>query len=206
MMQRLLLIRHGEMGQVVADRFQGSSDHDLGPEGCSQADALTGLVDSFHPTHCFSSPLKRAFETGRRALGSRFQEMDVLEDLRELNFGEWDGCTFDDVQTRSPDLVSQWVADEHSFVFPGGESVAGFHLRVASLLKVLEGLGPASVVLFTHGGVIRSLLCHLLDIPPTKHRIFSVRCGAAAVVETHHDSSSLLALNVRNPKDIAWPR
>ncbi len=205
MTRRLLLVRHGEIDPQNGSRFLGRSDPPLGPIGRTQAEELGALVESFRPTRCLSSPLRRSVETAQRALGTTRVELELREELCEIDFGRWEGRPFADVQAEDPKLVSRWVADESSFAFPAGESVAGFRARVCAVLGLLESPRSSATVLFSHAGVIRSLLCHLLQIPLDRHRAFTVRCGAAAAVAEQNGAYALFGLNLRFPEQIAWP-
>jgi alpha-ribazole phosphatase len=201
---RILLVRHADVGPAARGRFIGATDLPLSPQGRTDAAALAGLARACSPTRCLSSPLGRARETAALALGGAARPA-LVEELREINFGRWEGCSFPEVEGRDADLTRRWVDDEAGFCFPGGEAVAAFQARMATVARRLAEDAAPSLVVFTHGGVIRTLLCHLLGLPPTRHRAFEIRLASAAAVTLRPGSSVLGGLNLRRAEDLPWP-
>jgi broad specificity phosphatase PhoE len=153
----LAIIRHGRTRANVEGRWQGHSSWTLDDVGVAQAEALArwyGLIDLV-----YSSPLERALHTaGRIARNGPV----VVEGLRELSFGEWEGLTGDEIKAGWPELFER--------IFVGGEDlprgVTGETWRemTARVKEAIEGLGvaPGTVAgVVTHGGSIRAYLAAL---------------------------------------------
>ncbi|HEY7875528.1 MAG TPA: histidine phosphatase family protein [Actinomycetota bacterium] len=139
----LWLVRHGETDWSTARRFCGWSDPPLNGRGRAQARAVAESLAGTSFDTVVSSSSARAIETARLAYGE-----PVTDDrLRELDFGELEGLTWDEC---SPDMRAQ-LADYHAFVAPKGEAVRDLMTRVTSALREL-GAGRHLVV--SHGGVI----------------------------------------------------
>lgn len=164
--KRLLLTRHGETDWNAALRIQGQTDTELNATGRAQAEELAArLVQSGERiTRIFTSPQKRALETARtvgRALGL---DPVPLEGLREVCFGQWEGCTWEEISRRWPQLHLQYIAQRLETVPPEGESYQDLLERLLPAMKTVEqGEGTALVV--AHGAVIKALLCHLTETP-----------------------------------------
>ena len=144
---QLWLMRHGETDWSVARRFCGWSDPPLNENGRAQALALRPRLAGHTFDTVVSSTSMRAVETARIAYG----EPAVDERLRELDFGEAEGLTWDDC---SEELRAEILAYE-TFAAPGGETVAALMARVG---EAISGLGEGRHLVVTHGGVIRGLL------------------------------------------------
>lgn len=158
----LLLVRHAETDDNVNMRLSGWTDADLSPRGESQIELL---ADHFNRAHghidaLFSSPLIRARRTAE-AIGALTGHAPILlDDLREMYFGELDGHPFEELREAYAHLLA---ADENSeledFVWPSGESRSGFTARVLRVINDIAGRHPGrSVGVVTHGGLIATLL------------------------------------------------
>lgn len=165
-MTELTLIRHGQTHANVAGRWQGWSDGALTSLGRKQAEAVARRLaaERVQVAALYTSPLRRALQTARiigKALGLR---PVCLDDLREVNFGELDGISMEEMAARDPTLFARWnnKADQE-FTWPGGEQRADFFHRVALTCDHIVTLHPNdSVVIVTHGGTLRACLAHLL--------------------------------------------
>jgi broad specificity phosphatase PhoE len=188
-MTRLVLCRHGE-AEGAAGRFCGSFDPALSAAGRRQAAALAAVVGE---SALYSSPARRALETAA-AMG---REPIVEQDLRELDFGEAEGLTYDDVAERWPDVYAAWLRAPTEVRFPVGEAFADFRARVlAALGRIEDG------VVVTHGGVIRTALAHWLDMPDDAIFRIDVGHGAVSVVEWQ-DGTPLVRLVNAPPASLA---
>lgn len=85
--------------------------------------------------------------------------------LGEMDFGAWEGKTFDEIQREDPARAARWAAGDAEFCFPQGESVQNFAARIADLAGQLRDESGETVGVVSHGGVIRGLLAHLLGLP-----------------------------------------
>ena len=158
----LLLVRHAETDDNVNFRLSGWTDTDLSPHGESQV-AL--LADHFNREHghvdaLYSSPLIRAHRTAQ-AIGALTGHTPILlDDLREMYFGDLDGRPFEELRAAYAHLLE---ADENSeiddFVWPSGESRSGFSARVLRVTNSIARRQPGRPVgVVTHGGVIATLM------------------------------------------------
>lgn len=202
-MKRAILIRHGSAGPANKGRYIGSTDAPLGGEGEDQARALRSVLPPL-PFRCFASPMARTMATARLALGIAGQaETAAIETdprLREVDFGEWEGLTFAEISARWPEEVRAWARLDPGFSFPGGESVAGFNKRVDSVGRELAALPGDTVLVFTHGGVVRRLLCLWLGLGPEAALAFEIGPAAAAELKLFGERGVLAWLdNSRSP-------
>jgi broad specificity phosphatase PhoE len=158
----LLLVRHAETDDNVSMRLSGWTDTDLSPRGESQVELL---ADHFNRAHghveaLYSSPLRRARRTAEAIGGLTGHTPRLLDDLREMFFGELDGRPFEELREAYAHLLE---ADENSavedFVWPSGESRSGFRQRVLRVMNhIAQRHAGQAVGIVTHGGVIATLM------------------------------------------------
>ncbi|HEX5028961.1 MAG TPA: histidine phosphatase family protein [Gaiellaceae bacterium] len=151
----LLLARHGETDWNRERRFQGHADRPLNDVGRRQAHELAELLRGEVLATVYTSPLKRASETARIVA----EQLDLvpreLEALREIDVGDWEGLTVEDVRARYPEQLDvAWHTG-----WPNGETHDELGARVLPALLELETLHPEETVLgVTHAGPIRAAL------------------------------------------------
>jgi broad specificity phosphatase PhoE len=180
---RLLLVRHGEVPSNRELRYVGSSDEPLAEGGMRQAESLAAALASLPVSTVYSSPLRRAEETGRRIAAARDVPFRLEERLREQSFGSWEGLTRTEALERDRDLVLRWEADLGSAP-PGGESLASVRERVLALAGDLARDHPREwVVLVSHVGPIKALLCDALGAPLSTARRMFLDPGTLSVVD-----------------------
>jgi len=182
--RRLLLARHGQSVSNAIRRFQGAQDVALSPLGMRQAEALGQAVSRRAIAHVYVSPFERARHTAEIALAGLGLPLTVVDDLRELSLGEWEGCTVEEIRTRPGDPYARWVRDPVQCPPPGGEPLADVQARV---LRAVEGITAAhpngdDVLIVSHGGVISALLAHCFGLPLSSiWRIAVANCSLSEI-------------------------
>jgi broad specificity phosphatase PhoE len=121
----------------------------------------------------------------------------VDDDLREVDFGQWEGKRFDEIAAGYPDEVKQWGEHFEDFTFPGGESVEAFMERVRRAADRAAQDPAETVLAVTHGGVIRHMICHFLGLEPWRYILFDVQCSTCATVKLFNGKGILTGLNER---------
>jgi alpha-ribazole phosphatase len=193
--RRLLLVRHGAIGDSYPPLYVGSTDLPLTKEGRQEAEALARMLPGREPIRCLSSPLRRAAQTADAIASAAGLQVEIDPDLREIDFGRWEGKTFEEINASDPEEVDCWVTSPGRFSFPEGESVKDFLNRVRRATDRITA-DPADVVLaVTHGGVIRAMICYLLGLAPEKYVLFSVETGSVSTVELFEKRGVLTELN-----------
>jgi broad specificity phosphatase PhoE len=152
----VLLVRHGETDDNVADRFQGQLDTPLNERGREQSRALARSLAGEGLRALYCSPLSRARATAK-IVGAELGLEPVLDDrLMEADVGEWAGLLYTQVDAGYPGAFARWRGADPDFRFPGGESVTEQAARVAAALADIAA-GPLPALVVTHGGAIRSV-------------------------------------------------
>ncbi|SCD28203.1 probable phosphoglycerate mutase [Streptomyces sp. TverLS-915] len=161
-----VLLRHGATALTAHGRFSGSGareDPPLADAGRAQAAAVATYLRGTPVDTVVSSPLRRCRETAA-ALGLPYA---VEEDLRETDFGTWEGLTFTEARAQDPDAFAAWLAVPGAAP-PGGESFADVAVRVAAARdRLLAAHRGRTVLLVSHVTPLKTLLRLALGAPHT---------------------------------------
>ncbi len=191
MVGSLFLLRHGKT--PLAGKLVGATDVDLGPVGIEQIHRIRKTVREENFSHVFCSPMKRCRRT------AEILDLDTgisfVEELKEIDFGHWEGLEFSEIERNDPGSVRSWVEDPEGFRFPGGESCAEFSLRLEGFKIKLQEISHDKVLVITHGGVIRHLICSFLGIPARNYLLFQIREGLLSSLDCFGDRGVLTGLN-----------
>ena len=165
-MTEIIIIRHGETEWNKTGCFQGHSDVPLSAEGRAQAAMLGKNLSVDHVDMIYASDLTRAMETAA-PLAQRFG-LEVISDpqLRELNFGAWEGRNFNDVNAENPNAMKNFYTDPEQADIPESEPFPEFQRRVAGRVReiVAQERGKR-IVIVSHGASIRILFADILSMP-----------------------------------------
>jgi broad specificity phosphatase PhoE len=166
-MRTLLLARHGQSVANASRRFQGSQDVPLSELGCRQAAALGAALRGGRLTHVYSSPMERARLTAGAVVAALGVPLTLVDDLRELSLGEWEGCTVDEIRALPGDPYARWVRDPVQHIPPGGEPLAAVQERALRAIEAIAAAHPDGddVLVVSHGGLISAFLAYWLGMP-----------------------------------------
>ena len=165
---RILLARHGETAWNREGRYQGQEDIPLSDTGMKQALRLVERLRDVRIDRAVASPLGRAYETARLALGeARADMLDVDRDLMEIAHGEWEGKLAGEIREADPERLAAWRDTPDRVQMPGGESLKQVLERAwPAFANACDGLGPEDTLLVvSHDAVNRVLLCRVLGLP-----------------------------------------
>jgi len=166
-MPRYLLIRHGESVWNGERRIQGNQDPPLSPRGRRQAELLVPRLRLHLPRAAaiYASPLRRAAETAEAVRAATGLPVFPDPDLREMCLGKWEGMTVPEIQEAFPGTFEGWLADPLAHPAPGGERLDAFARRVTDAFERVRAAQPGrDAILVSHGGPIKAILCHVLEM------------------------------------------
>ncbi len=188
----ILLLRHGETG--YSGRYIGSSDVPLTREGRIQIEKLRARLTKDMYSKVVASPRQRCRTTCELLCA----DMDVCYDprLQEIDFGRWEGKNFQEIQESDPELVERWANWSETFCFPEGESIHSFLGRVHSFAADITKYSEENILVVSHGGVSRHLLCKFLGLSAEKYLLFPLQKGKYATVEVYGKRGVLTGFNL----------
>ncbi len=166
-MQKLFLLRHGQVPQITPRRFIGCTDVPLDATGRKQASAMGLVLKNVPLDKILCSDLGRTKHTAKLVLEARgtAQKAVPMPLLREINLGRWEGLTKAEVEDVFPGQFEQRGRDMGGFAPEQGESFAQVQSRAAHFLAAMEKETANTVLAVSHAGFIRTLLCRVQDIP-----------------------------------------
>jgi phosphoserine phosphatase len=168
-MKKIILTRHGHVEGISPERFRGRTDVPLTEQGKAEAKAVAArIARTWKPTAVYTSPMSRCIATGEEIAKACQVTSQTLDGLNDLDYGQWQWRTHEEVRAASPDLFAAWHATPHLIRFPGGDSLQDLVARTADALRLVISRHLAeteTVALVGHDSVNRTLLMQLLDQP-----------------------------------------
>ena len=192
----LILVRHGETRLNRDRRIQGINRLPLTALGREQAHATAMALAEDQPFLLYSSPVVRAMETA--AIISRTLDVPVkAEDgLKELDAGELEGLTGQEMRQRYPDFSAAWDSDASTAKMPGGESLAQVQLRAWAAVQDLAQRHPEdTVVAVSHNFTIQAIICTVFDMPLHNARRLRLNVGSITRLEFSGGDPMLVSHN-----------
>ncbi len=162
----LYLVRHGETESNIERRYQGWTESPLSQAGIRQAEKAAHFLGRQNLSGLYCSDLSRAFHTARVIGSSSGLKPEATPLLREINFGSWEGMTFDEIEQQYGTDIRNWLDDPFKRSAPGGETLDQVCARMKSFLEHLEQQASdgQSVAAVSHGGSIRALLFDVIGM------------------------------------------
>lgn len=195
-MSKLFLVRHGDTELNSAERYWGHTDVKLSAAGVRQAERLCHRLADEKIDAVYSSNLERALVTARIIASEHQLAVTTCAELKEVNFGNIEGLTFDEVNRLYPQVAKWWVERSPDLQYPGGESRSQFNKRVSQFLdRLKKHTQEEAILIVAHSGVLRTLMCQLMGIEPHYMRQFRLNLASLSIMETYPTEAILTLLN-----------
>jgi broad specificity phosphatase PhoE len=168
MQTRFLLVRHATCARIDEVLFGRTLDVPLDANGRRQALAVAEHLRRESPLRVESSPRRRTVETARAIAVAASCEVEIAPPLDELDFGDWSGRTFADLDHEP--AWRHWNESRDDAHTPAGVGIRALQSSVGRYLTALaESCAGATLVLVTHAEVIRSLVLHCIGAPASDY-------------------------------------
>jgi probable phosphoglycerate mutase len=155
MTTRICFIRHGETDWNVTKRIQGQTDIPLNETGLRQALAMAFNAAHYNFSAIYSSDLSRAIETAKMVAERRGLEVKIQPQLRERNYGIFQGITADEGARRYPEAYAHYKARDLDYDFVSGESLNNLAVRVSAAIAGLTSHHSGqTIAAISHAGVL----------------------------------------------------
>jgi len=165
---QLHLFRHGAIDGPAA--LYGASDVQLCSQGWQQMEQATKHLPT--PETILCSPLKRCRAFAEHYAAKHNCPVDIVPDLREMDFGDWDGKPYDHHSAQWQQMLRFW--DNPAQVCPpNGESLETMYKRVTSAWEHCVSKDAENAWVICHGGVIRLILAHILGLDWSNSHLYS---------------------------------
>lgn len=196
-MTRLYLIRHGETCLNRTGVFIGNTDCDLNDIGINQSKKLANALKSFDIDEIVCSPLKRAYMTASYIAIQKNLNIKKIVDLREINFGIWEGMHYKEIAKTYPKEWEDWGKNWLNSSPKDGENFQHFYSRISKtideILKYYEG---KKVAIVTHDGVMKATVSILLKMGQEGFWNFHFEHGKYSVFDIQDGHCTVRKINV----------
>lgn len=190
------LLRHPEPEASARGRCYGSLDVTLSLDGIRQARSVANALANEPFAAIYTSPRRRCCQAAEILAVGRHCRMETVPELRELDFGEFEGRSYDEIAAMCPDVYQQWMERPTETQFPGGESFREMHTRVIVATRELRSRHTGqSIALVTHGGVIRTILADALRMEAAHIFRIGQRYGAINIIRYFGETAIIELLN-----------
>ncbi len=192
----LWLIRHPEP-ETTPGQCYGSLDVPLSERGVRQAQAVAGALRDEPLAAIYTSPRRRCQEAAEILAEGRGFAVEPVQDFRELDFGEFEGYSYDEIAAAHPELYRAWMERPTEVLFPGGESFELVRARVTKAAALLRGRHhDETIAIVTHGGPIRILIAEALGMPGQNIFRLAQQYGAMNLIRYFEGSALVEMVNV----------
>ncbi len=163
---RLLLIRHGETALNAERRYMGHAPTPLNTTGREQARLVGERLARLGAAALYTSDLPRAAETAAIIGATADLTPQPMAGLREIDVGHWYGLNVAEIAAQHQENYAEYLREPAATVRIGGESYTQLQIRAVAAIAAIAArhqIGETLLVV-SHGGTIRTLLCHALGL------------------------------------------
>ena len=194
---RLILVRHGETDSNKASLALGREDVELNETGRWQAQRLAEALEGQPLAAVYSSPLRRALATADAIAERHHLTVELNEGLIEMEIGEMEGLTFQQVRERYPHFLQVWLGGRAAYEpMPGGERLVDVQERAWQALERICAARPQeTVAVVTHNFVLLTILCRVLGLELADFRRLRHNVAAVSVLQVQDRRMTVLRLN-----------
>jgi broad specificity phosphatase PhoE len=200
----IVLARHGETDWNKNEVFRGRADVGLNETGLQQAELLGEYLSGEKVDFVYSSPLQRAVRTAEAVAGRQSLQVNVVRNLIDFDYGDWQGLSHREVRQRYPELYRDWLDTPEQVRIPGGESLEEVRKRAMPFLEdAVIRCGEGRIVLVSHRVVNKVLICTLLGLDNSHFWNIKLDTGGVTrfsyedgrlVLTSHNETSYLMSI------------
>lgn len=192
----MILVRHCQTDWNAQRRIQGKTDVHLSAAGRRQAEALARLLAAEPLAAVYSSPLRRAVETAEVIARPHGLSVRPVSDLRELDQGELEGLSVEEMRRNYQDFWAAWSADPVGVRMPGGETIAELAERAwGAVSEIIRQHRGETAVVVTHGFALLTVVARALDLELGYIRRLRIECGGICRLDFGREPPALVSFN-----------
>ena len=198
-----MLVRHGETEWNREHRIQGHADAPLNATGIEQARRLASRLVGVRVDAIYSSDVSRTRKTAEIIAEGRGIGVREFSELRERNYGRWEGVTQEEWQATDPEGFAHWKRSPDTYTPPGGESLDEVLARTSRAAEHIkeQHLSDDSIVVVGHGAALLVLAVHLLGLPLSYRNNFTLGNTSLSVLDVGTEHTVIQLWNDTSHKD-----
>lgn len=183
------LLRHGAL--LGGIRYRGRQDDPLTDEGRQQMDAVWQQLQG-QVQHIITSPLSRCRIPAEHWAAEAGITCHIEPRVAELDYGQWEGLTNDEIKQRFPGQLERWREDPTGLTPPGGESMDALIVRLSEFWQELtHESSHQHVLVIGHSGSLRTLISHIAGTTLKASRQLNMPYAAWYHVQVHNGQNEL---------------
>lgn len=191
----LFMIRHGRLNHTEPNIFTGQADIPLSETGRKETLSHLTLMKKNDIALVVSSDLSRTVEPATEYSKFLNCPLIVKNELREINAGDWENKTYQEVMLTANDYLQKRYANPVKVPFPNGESLQDLKKRVVNTVKsLLKTYSGQNILLIGHAGVIRVIILSYLKLSLSKFFCLEVDYGSLSTIRFFEDGNVTLKL------------
>lgn len=196
-MKKIILIRHGESKWNTLKKIQGQKDISLTAKGLKQAQLIGNRLKKEKIDKIYSSDLKRAYITAETIGNKIGLDVTPMKELREINFGIWEGMSNDQMLQEFYDDVLLWRSNPEKLKIEGAESIEELQKRaMKGINKIIDDSDEHdNFVIVSHSATIKTIILGLLDMDLTYFKNLTISNVGLTVIEFREYNRVLKVLN-----------
>ena len=193
---KLILVRHGETAWNRDGVVQGQTDVELSEHGRRQAE-LVALALKDEPVEAiYASPLKRALETAQAIARYHQAPLEIDACLMELDAGELDGLTYQQMREGYPAFLKEWVKDAGPLKLPGGECLQELQDRAWPCIERMQEKHPrGTVVVVSHNFALQTIICKAIGLKLSDFRRLRLAVAGLSIIDFSERGTALTLFN-----------
>jgi broad specificity phosphatase PhoE len=197
---KLYFLRHGETTYSQSGGFCGSLDPQLTPAGMEMAEELVISYKSLPWIAAFVSPMQRTIATATPLCTAIGLDMQLRDGLKEINYGDWEGRTNEDVKQSYADDYVRWLTEPAWNPPTGGETSVEISSRSGLVIaEIQKRYSDGNVLVVSHKATIRIIICNLMGIDLGRYRDrIDMPAASISVVEFREHGPMLKTLGDRS--------
>ena len=193
---RIFFVRHGDtIDEETKKVYKGTIDIPLSDKGRQRLARAAEFLSRFKIDFIYTSALSRCIESGRIIAEKQDAAFEIAPDFNELGFGLWEGLSFEEIRERYATELNLWLHDLESHTPPKGEPMRDAQRRAVNKFnEIAEKHRGQNVAIVSHAGVLRLIICSILDVKLQGMFRMGQDYGCIDMVRVHRDGIAVLEL------------
>lgn len=198
-MKKIYLARHGESEWNILSKVQGQKDVPLTDKGIVQANSLGNRLIHEEIDKIYASDLIRAYETANIIGKINNVEVVSMKELREINFGIWEGLTNSEIKTRYQKEFNIWMRTPEKLHLTNAESLKELQLRaMRGINNIVRDNSIDNVLIVSHSATLKTIILGLLGIDISYFKNLSLNNVSLSMIEIKTYNNVLKLFNDTN--------
>ncbi|TCK98625.1 adenosylcobalamin phosphatase [Natranaerovirga hydrolytica] len=196
----IYIVRHPETQGNVNKIIYGKSHYPYTMTGEEQVNTILGQLEKINIEKIIASPLKRTKDLAEAIAYTKDVSLECDQRLEEMGFGILENLTLGEVEKQHPKVYEHYLNHYETYTIPNGENFLDFRKRVVSFAKELANMTHSSVLIVSHGRVIKEMLEYLLNLKEGQGWDYKIKHGQLMQVVYQNGQGQLFKINDNHTK------